>query len=96
MEDPDAPLPSTETISLAADDQQPPPLPPQSDDVPPPLEPFITEELTASDVIMLALEPRLRAADQAFLSMFFVAWRLVPPVLGGSVLLVSNWTAPVS
>ena len=75
MEDPDAPLPSTETISLAADDQQPPPLPPQSDDVTAALESFLTDELTTSDLVMVALEPRLKAADQAFLSMFFAAWR---------------------
>ena len=77
MEDPEASLPSTETIPLAADDQQPPPLPPQIDDVAPTLELVITDnpELTASDIVMLALEPRLRAADQAFLKMVFYAWR---------------------
>ena len=77
MEDREASLPSTETIPLAADDQQPPLLPPQIDDVAPTLELFITDnpELTASDIVMLALEPRLRAADQAFLKMVFYAWR---------------------
>lgn len=77
MEDPDASLFSTETIPLAADDQQPPPLPPQRDDVAPTLEVFIIDnpELTASAIVMLAFEPRLRAVDQAFLNMVFCAWR---------------------
>ena len=69
--------PSTGTIPLAADDQQPPLLPPQIDDVARTLELFITDnpELTASDIAMLALEPRLRETDQAFLKMVFYAWR---------------------
>ena len=69
--------PSTGTIPLAADDQQPPLLPPQTDDVERTLELFITHnpELTASDIAMLALEPRLRETDQAFLKMVLYAWR---------------------
>ena len=79
--------PSTETVPLAADYQQPPLLPPQTNDDARALELLFTHnpELTASDIAMLVLEPRLRDTDQAFLKMVFYAWRASSTLQGISL-----------